>query len=104
MNRRTKRAKAVNFELLSEADKERVYRECEKLAVEDGKALSKGDRRLHERARRRGRPRVGAGAKRIQVTIEGGLLKRAEAFVRKHRMTRAQFLAEAVEAMLARAG
>jgi len=49
---------------------------------------------------KRGRPIVGAGAQRIQVTFERGLLTRADAYARRHGLTRAQLLARAVNDML----
>ena len=49
---------------------------------------------------KRGRPIVGAGAQRIQVTIERGLLTRADDYARRHGLTRAQLLARAVNDML----
>jgi len=49
---------------------------------------------------KRGRPVVGKGAQRIQVTMERGLLTRADAYARRHGMTRAQLLARAVNDML----
>lgn len=41
-----------------------------------GKPLTAADRALHKRAR--GRPRVGKGAKIVPVSIERGLLSRAD--------------------------
>lgn len=63
------------------------------------------DRAQLARARRRGRgrPPVGAGARRIQVTMERSLLKRVDEYARKHRLTRARTLALAVQAMLSSA-
>lgn len=53
--------------------------------------------------RKRGRPKVGKGFKRISISLERGLLDRVTAYARKQRVPRSQFLAEVVEAALAKA-
>jgi hypothetical protein len=49
----------------------------------------------------RGRPPVGGGAHRIQVTMEKGLLARVDAYARQHGMTRSQLLAKGAAAIVA---
>ena len=44
------------------------------------------------RARRRGRPRRGKGAKVVSVTVERSVLDEADAFARKHHLTRAALI------------
>ncbi|MFI5381906.1 MAG: hypothetical protein ACHRHE_21630 [Tepidisphaerales bacterium] len=66
-----------------------------------GKPLTAKDRALHARAnRKRGRPKIGAGVKVISLTVEKNLLNRADTYTRTHGMTRAQFFARAIEAVL----
>ncbi len=49
---------------------------------------------LHRRMKRkRGRPRVGAGSQVISVTIEKGLLKRADRLAKRLGMSRAKLIA-----------
>jgi len=57
--------------------------------------LTKADRRELARAARRGkgRPRIGEGAERVLVTIEGGLLRRADAYCRAKNLKRAELIA-----------
>ena len=43
--------------------------------------------------RRRGRPRVGAGAQRVQVTMERSLLERADRYARAHGLSRSELIA-----------
>lgn len=52
------------------------------------KPLTARDRQLHRQARRRGRPKVGRGAKRVMVTVELGLLKEADAHAKRLGMSR----------------
>jgi hypothetical protein len=56
---------------------------------------------LARAARKGGRPRVGAGAQRINVTVERTLLKKTDAYARKHGLTRATVLAQGLRKILA---
>lgn len=47
---------------------------------------------------RRGRPRIGEGSKAIGVTLERGLLKRADRVARERRVSRSQLIAAALTA------
>jgi len=54
-----------------------------------------------QRARRkRGRPRVGRGAKVISVSVEGGLLERSDRAAHKLGISRAAAIARGLEAFL----
>ena len=57
--------------------------------------LTAKDRRDLARAARRrpGRPKIGEGAERVLVTIEGGLLRRADAYCRAKNLKRAELIA-----------
>ena len=58
-------------------------------------------RRKHARARRRrGRPVRGRGAKAISVTIELGVLKRADALAKKMKVSRAALIERGLRAVL----
>ncbi len=52
---------------------------------------------------KRGRPRVGKGAKAVSVTIEAGLLEKADRMAKKMGLTRAQLIARGLVEVL-RAG
>jgi hypothetical protein len=59
------------FDQLTEAEKEAICPECERIGPEDGVPLNAADRRLHRLAGLPvGRPRVGQGAKRINISME----------------------------------
>ena len=58
-----------------------------------------------ERARRKpGRPRLGAGAKVISVSVERELLDRADSLARELGLTRARLVARGLKAVLAAQG
>jgi hypothetical protein len=60
--------------------------------------------RLAAASRKPGRPRVGKGARRVLVTIEGELLARADSFARKRKISRAQLIAHGLRTVLPKAG
>ena len=74
-----------------------------------GKALTAVDREVHRQAAayarktNAGRPRKGLGALRVQVSMERGLLARADAYARIHGLSRAALLARSVELLLSSA-
>ncbi len=104
----TKRAKpdgaptgvVARFLALSDVQKEAVYRSLDRdIPESETQPTTDADKarwqRVVERAkaRGRGRPKVGDGAERINVTVERSLLKRADGFAKRHKMTRAELIA-----------
>jgi len=53
---------------------------------------------------KRGRPRIGRGVRVISVSVERGLLARADAFARRLNISRAALIARALRVMLAAYG
>jgi len=43
--------------------------------------------------RRRGRPKVGAGARKVSISLEGGLLRKADALAKKGGVNRSELIA-----------
>ncbi len=71
-------------------------------AAAGARPLSATQKAAWTRARRKpGRPRVGAGAKTISVTIERGLLTEADIRAKALKLSRAQLIAAGLRAMLA---
>jgi len=66
------------------------------IAMDQAKSLTPAQREMHRRARS---PVVG-GAEKIRVSIERGLLERADAFAQKANLRRSQLIAEALELRL----
>jgi hypothetical protein len=50
--------------------------------------------------RKRGRPRVGQGFKRVSVSLEQGLLKQATALAKKRHLSRSKLFAQLLERAL----
>jgi hypothetical protein len=92
------------FLALTDAEKDAEVAEFEKgIDPSQWRPLNAEERKLWCKAKRRmGRPVVGQGSKVVAVTIERGLLKRADAFAKQHAMKRAQMIAKGLEIVMAR--
>ena len=82
----------MNAKELAEATKEFD----QEFVADKARPLTRADRALHRRAAKRGRPRVGNGAERINITVERGLLNRADRLARNLGLSRAQLVARAL--------
>jgi hypothetical protein len=103
MKRRTTRKPPIEeFLALSDAEKDRVVAEFDKEFVLDTfRPLTAAQRRQWRRIKRKmGRPIKGQGHKVISMSLEKGLLKRADAFAKKSGMTRAALIARGLIAIL----
>jgi hypothetical protein len=65
--------------------------------------LSEKMKRRWERAGRRGRPRRGKGSKRVLISMEKGLLQRADQLARRRGIGRSELIARSLETILAQA-
>jgi len=73
----------------------------QELIVLEGKPLTRSLKgKLRSARRKRGRPRVGKGAKRVLITLERSLLQRSDAFARRKKLSRSQLIALGLEALL----
>src|SRR5690349_15066859 len=75
----------------------------EPFVIDQSRPLTPAEREQWSQAkRRRGRPRVGQGVKRISVSLEKGLLKRITALAKKLRVSRSKLVAQVLEEALVR--
>lgn len=93
-----------DIEALSDQQKEALYQECEKIGPDDATPLTPVQRRLHQQARRRGRPRKGKGAEIVSLSIEKELLRRAEDLAKAQGISRSDVFSRGLRALLAVAG
>ncbi len=68
-----------------------------------GLPLRPADRAMERRARAAGRPMIGKGAKIVPVSIERGLLKKADAFAKRHKLKRSEMVAKGLLLVMAKA-
>jgi len=90
--KRTKEYTEMTTRELAEATKEFDLES----PIPPGKPLTPAQRARFEAARRGGRPVTGEGAQVISLSVEKGLLRRTDAAARKNRVSRAQFVAQAL--------
>jgi len=68
------------------------------------KPLNAGQRAVWRRIKKKmGRPRVGKGSKPISLTLEIGLLKRADAYAKAHGVKRSELIAQGLRTVLGEA-
>ena len=73
----------------------------QEFVAEAAEALTAQERVRDRRARRkRGRPRVGDGVKRVLITIESSLLRRSDVYADKHGLTRSALIARGLQGFL----
>jgi len=94
--------KRYNPDKMSKAELDGMGAEAEKVTFENARPLTADSRRaLARAASKAGRPRIGAGAKRINITVEQTLLSKADAYARRHGLTRAAVVAEGLKKIVA---
>ena len=67
-----------------------------------GKPLTPAQRALHRSAKRKaGRPKVGEGVEKIRISMERGLLRKADRWAIQHELSRSQLIASALKRLMA---
>ena len=94
--------KRINPDKMSAAELERLGAAAMKVTLGNTRPLTMADRKqFNKAARKAGRPRIGAGARRINITVEKRLLEHADAYARKNGLTRAAMVAEGLKRLIA---
>ena len=92
----------INLAKMTKLELDRLGAESERVTFENTRPLTADSRRAPDRAAGKGgRPRIGAGAKRINITVEQTLLAKADAYARRHGLTRAAVVAEGLRKIVA---
>ena len=97
-----KNGRAAKYELMKPEELRKATRAFdEEMVVDKSRPLTATERKAWETARRKpGRPRRGAGAKVISVSVERGLLARSDALARELGVTRASLIERGLRAVL----
>jgi hypothetical protein len=91
------------FIALPDEEKERQCKEYDQeFFFEKGRPLTRAQRAVWERAKRRGRPTVGQGAKVISLSVERQLLAQADARAQALGISRAELVARGLRTLLAK--
>src|SRR6266567_4555189 len=96
------RSPIEEFLALPDAEKEKIAREFEDPAsARTFRPLNAAERRIWARAKKRmGRPVKGKGCRVISLSVERGLLEKADALASKKGLTRASLVAAGLSAVL----
>lgn len=92
------------FIALPDSEKDRIVADIERETPSQrlvrSRPLSSKERKQWQRFKKMGRPRVGEGAKTISLTVEKKLLKHADAYAKRHGISRATLVAQGLRAIL----
>lgn len=70
------------------------------MLFEETRPLSRQEQARWSKAKKRGRPRVGKGARAVLISVERGLLSRADKFAKAHGTNRSRLIAIGLETVL----
>jgi hypothetical protein len=92
------------FIALPDEEKERIFNEIDSMTAEEmlaqSRPLNAEDRRRWRKFQALGRPKLGNGSKTISLTVEKSLLKKADAFAKRHGMSRSKLVAQGLLAII----
>jgi hypothetical protein len=91
------------FMAMTDAERDAEVARFDSEDLSPPRPLSKTDRQRHRKARLRGRPKVGKGAKRVMVSVERGLLKEADGYAKAQGMSRSELIGRALRGVLGKA-
>lgn len=88
---------------MSASELAQATKKYDSMVIHQTRPLNGRERKLWEQAKRgRGRPRIGKGAKKISISLEGSLLKRTDALAKQKGVGRSELIADFVTAGLQR--
>ncbi|MGD0464540.1 MAG: hypothetical protein ABSB74_18800 [Tepidisphaeraceae bacterium] len=103
--RKSRKSDIDKFIALPDSAKERIVKqivgETLKQSLARSRPLNPRERRQWRRFKKKmGRPKVGKGARTISLTVENDLLKQADAYAKRHGITRAKVVAQGLQAVI----
>jgi hypothetical protein len=70
--------------------------------ADKARPMTPAQRKEEQKARRRGRPRIGKGAQKIHITLERGLVKEADRLAKQKGLGRSELIARALAVIIGR--
>jgi hypothetical protein len=112
MPKAKKKSASEEFMSLPDAEKERIWESFNRVIPEsETTPLTAAEQARWERVtnaakrrearRKAGRPKIGQGVTRIQLSVEKGLLGKADEYAAQHGMSRAQLVAKGLKLAMA---
>ena len=101
---KSKKSSIERFIALPDSQKERIVKELERESTQKllarSRPLNAKERKQWRRFKTRmGRPRIGKGSKTISLTVEKELLAKADAYAKRHGISRAKLVAKGLRAI-----
>ena len=95
----------AEFDALSDAQKERVWQEIDRMTPREihakSRPLNRAERKLWNRFKKKtGRPRIGKGVKIISVGVEKDLLMQTDALAKRRGVNRSALVSEALKSFI----
>jgi hypothetical protein len=98
-----KKTKAKRYQEMNAAELAEATKEYDEPGTIDlTRSMTPAERAEERKARNPGRPKIGRGSERINITIERGLLAEADAIARRQRIGRSELIARSLQQMLMR--
>ena len=92
---------AKPYSQMSAAELAKATKQYDGMVIDKTRPLNRRERKMWEQAKR-GRPKIGNGAKKISISMEGDLLHKADALAKKKGVNRSELIAGFVAAGLRR--
>jgi hypothetical protein len=94
---------AKHYSQMTAAELAEATKQYDGMVIDKTRPLNARERKLWELAKRGpGRPKIGKGAKKISISLEGDLLQKTDAVAKKAGVNRSELIARFVAAGLAR--
>ncbi|MGD0771145.1 MAG: ribbon-helix-helix protein, CopG family [Tepidisphaeraceae bacterium] len=85
---------AKPYTQMSAAELAEATKQYDAMVIDKTRPLNSKERKLWEQAKRgRGRPKIGKGAKKVSISLENDLLRKADAIARKRGLNRSELIA-----------
>jgi hypothetical protein len=89
------------YSQMTRAELAEATKQYDATVIDKTRPLSAKERKLWNQAKRgRGRPKIGAGAKKVSISLEGELLKAADAMAKRKGVNRSELIAAFIAAGL----
>jgi S-adenosylmethionine:diacylglycerol 3-amino-3-carboxypropyl transferase len=89
------------YSQMTRAELAEATKQYDAMVIDKTRPLSAKERKLWNQAKRgRGRPKIGAGAKKVSISLEGELLKAADAMAKRKGVNRSELIAAFIAAGL----
>ena len=102
--KRKRKSNIEQFIALPDSEKQRIADEIEnetfKESLARSRPLNNHEKKQWRRFKSKGRPKIGQGAKIISLTVEKSLLKQADAYAKRHKISRARLFAQGLHAII----